>query len=105
MIPILGEITAWGWWYVAVSGLVALIFVVKQKFSTIGRCSGRHNSIKIKRKTLIDSTILVEIEDDYVPRFPQVKLLTDKDANHKRYLSHCQKEKRLCNYEAFETQT
>ena len=55
MIPILGEITALvvGGVMLLASGLVALIFVAQtKKFSTIGRCSGRHNSIKIKRKTL-----------------------------------------------------
>jgi len=83
MIPILGEITALvvGGVMLLASGLVALIFVAQTKNSQrLGDVVAGTTVLKLKEKHSIDSTILVEIEEDYVPRFPQVKLLTDKDA-------------------------
>src|SRR5690625_6829058 len=83
MIPILGEITALfvGGVMLLASGLVTLIFVAQTKNSQrLGDVVAGTTVIKLKEKHSIESTILVEIEEDYVPRFPQVKLLTDKDA-------------------------
>jgi uncharacterized RDD family membrane protein YckC len=62
------------------SGSVAVVTIfLNGKGQRLGDLAGGTTVISEKKRVSIKQTIAVDIPDDYVPKFPQVTVLTDKD--------------------------
>lgn len=83
LIPLFGEQTAWiiSGILLMLSGLVAFISIMRtQNSQRIGDIVAGTTVLKLKEKESISITILEDISESYVPRYPQVVKLTDNDA-------------------------
>lgn len=83
LIPLFGEQTALiiSGILLMLSGLVAFISIMRtQNSQRIGDIVAGTTVLKLKEKESISITILEDISESYVPRYPQVVKLTDNDA-------------------------
>jgi uncharacterized RDD family membrane protein YckC len=61
-------------------GSVALITIlINGKGQRLGDLAANTTIIKLKDEATLDDTILMKVKEDYVPNFPQVSVLNDKD--------------------------
>lgn len=62
------------------SGIVAIVTIsLTQKGQRVGDILAGTTVVRINRRTRIDDTIFMDTIENYVPKFPQVTLLTDSD--------------------------
>lgn len=62
------------------SGVIGLITIlVSEKQQRLGGLASGTAVISLKQKTFLSQTLFAEIEEDYLPMFPQVRLITDND--------------------------
>lgn len=61
-------------------GSVALITIlINGKGQRLGDLAANTTIIKLKDEATLDDTILLKVKEDYVPKFPQVSVLNDKE--------------------------
>jgi uncharacterized RDD family membrane protein YckC len=61
-------------------GSVALITIlINGKGQRLGDLAANTTVIKLKNEATLDDTILMKVKENYVPKFPQVAILNDKD--------------------------
>lgn len=65
------------WIFLGSIGILSILF--SEKRQRVGDAAAGTVVISTKRKTKVSHTILEEINDEYVPQFTNVTLLTDKD--------------------------
>ncbi len=62
------------------SGSIAVVTILlNEKGQRLGDMAAGTTIISEKKKARLSDTLLVEIEDDYIPVYPQVTVFTDKD--------------------------
>lgn len=65
-----------------VPGLIAIITIaINGKGQRLGDLAAGTMVIKIKHKQAISKTAFVNVEETYIPTYPEVSLLTDREAN------------------------
>ncbi|MEZ4811412.1 MAG: RDD family protein [Allomuricauda sp.] len=65
------------WIFLGSIGILSILFTEKRQ--RVGDAAAGTVVISTKRKTKVSHTILEEIDEEYVPKFTNVTLLTDKD--------------------------
>jgi uncharacterized RDD family membrane protein YckC len=61
-------------------GSVALITIlINGKGQRLGDLAANTTIIKLKNEATLDDTILMKVKEDYIPKFPEVSALSDKD--------------------------
>jgi uncharacterized RDD family membrane protein YckC len=58
-----------------------VLVVSSRKSQRVGDILAKTILIRTNAKSSIDETVFVDVEDSYVPRFPQIMQLSDKDIN------------------------
>ncbi|MDR2927692.1 MAG: RDD family protein [Cytophagaceae bacterium] len=62
------------------SGMLAVIFIIiNGKGQRLGDILASTTVLKLSKKRGLNDTIYVDIDDSYVPQFPQAEILTDRD--------------------------